>query len=202
MERFPRFILLLLLFVLLTGCASVSLVNTMRDQSVPAKQYKKMLVVGVVSKPQMRQVFEEVFASEIMKKGVAGIPSYTITGVNEKPSRASLEEAVKKTGADGVITARVVGTKKETEARAGFIMTERGATNIYGVPVTYASFVGQPVEVTLSTEAAIETNLFDSATGRLIWSGTSSVVNPEGIVKITGELADTVIKAMARDGLL
>ena len=70
------------------------------------------------------------------------------------------------------------------------------------MPITFATFVGQPVEVTLSTEAAIETNLFDSATGRMVWSGTSSVVNPEGIVTITGELADKVMKAMARDGLL
>jgi len=202
MKFFSRFILLLLLFNLLPGCASVSLVNTMRDRTLPAKQYKKLLVVGVTAKPQMRQVFEEVFVAEVTKKGLAAIPSYTITGVSEKPARASLEEAVKKTGADGVITTRVVGTRKETEARAGFIMTDRGVTNVYGVPITFASFVGQPVEVTLSTEAAIETNLFDSETGRLVWSGTSNAVNPEGIIKVTGELADTVIKAMARDGLL
>jgi len=201
MKTFTRFILLLLI-LLLPGCASVSLVSTLRDQSVPVKQYKKVLVVGVTAKPQMRQVFEEVFASEVMKKGITGIPSYTITGVSEKLSRASLEEAVKKTGADGVITTRVVGTKKDTEVHAGFIMTDRGVTNVYGVPVTFATFVGQPVEVTLSTEAAIETNLFDSATGRMVWSGTSNAVNPEGIIKVTGELADTVIKAMARDGLL
>jgi len=202
MKFFLRFILLLLLLNLLPGCASVSLVNTLRDRGVPAKQYKKLLVVGIASKLQMRQVFEEIFSAEVMKKGIAAIPSYTITGVTEQLSRASLEDAVKKTGADGVITTRVVGTKKDTEVHAGFIMTDRGVTNVYGVPITFASFVGQPVEVTLSTEAAIETNLFDSATGRLVWSGTSSVVNPEGIVTITGELADKVMKAMSRDGLL
>jgi len=202
MKFFLRFILLLLLLNLLPGCASVSLVNTLRDRGVPAKQYKKLLVVGIASKLQMRQVFEEIFSAEVMKKGIAAIPSYTITGVTEQLSRASLEDAVKKTGADGVITTRVVGTKKDTEVHAGFIMTDRGVTNVYGVPVTFATFVGQPVEVTLSTEAAIETNLFDSATGRMVWSGTSNAVNPEGIIKVTGELADTVIKAMARDGLL
>ena len=58
-----RFILLLLLLPLLPGCASVSLVNTLRDQTVPAKQYKKLLVVGVTAKPQMRQVFDRHFGS-------------------------------------------------------------------------------------------------------------------------------------------
>jgi len=202
MKSLSILILLLLLSVLMSGCASVSLVSTMRDKGVPAKQYRKVLVVGVAANPQMRQVFEEVFASEAVKNGFAGIPSYTITGVSEKPSRASLEEAVKKTGADGVIITRIVGTKKETEAHTGFIMTDRGATDFYGLPVTYATFVHQPVEVTLSTEAAIETNLFDSGTGRMVWTGTSSAVNPEGIIKITGELAGKVIKAMAKDGLI
>jgi hypothetical protein len=185
-----------------TGCASISLNSTWKDPGVSTKQYRKLLVVGVAEKPQMRQVFEEVFAAEVSKKGAIGIASYTLTGVKDKPSRASLEEAVKNSGADGVITARMVGMKESKDVRSGFIMTERGYTDFYGAPVTFATFVSQPVEVTMSTKATIETNLFDSGTGRMVWSGTSSAVNPEGIITTSRELADSVIKAMTRDGLL
>ena len=185
------------------GCASTSLQNSWKDPGVQAKQYRKLLVVGLANKLQMRQVFEEVFTGEVRKKGVTGIPSYTITGVGEpKPDRASIEEAVKKSGADGVITTRVVDVKRNTDVHTGFIMTDRGMTDFYGVPATYATFVHQPVEVIQSTEAAIETNLFDAVTGRLVWSGTSRAVNPEGIINVTRELADLVVKAMARDGFI
>ena len=217
MKKSANIFLAFLVMLIMTGCSSVSLRSSWKDTGVPAKQYRKLLVVGISEKSQMREVFEEVFASEVIKKGFVGIASYTITGVNGKISRAGLEEAVKKTGADGVITTRMVGMKKDSDTRAGFVMTDQGYTNtgfigsdlyptnffdFYGASVQYATFEHKSVDVTTSTEATIETNLFDTGTGRLVWSGTSSAMNPEGIITISRDLADSVIKAMTRDGLL
>jgi hypothetical protein len=186
----------------LSGCASISLLHSAKDPAVSAKQYKKLLVVGIAERPQMRQIFEEVFAGEVRKGGADGITSYSITGVNDKLSRAAVVEAVKKSGADGVITTRLVGSSKKSDTRTGFVMTDRGVDSYWGGSVSYAEFVHQPVEVITSTEVSIETNLFDTGTGKMVWSGASSAVNPEGIITITGNLADLVIKAMKKEGLL
>jgi len=202
MKLFSRLLQSSLLLLTLSGCASVSLQHTAKDPTLPAKQYQKLLIVGIAEKPQMRQVFEEVLTSELEKRGVKGIPSYTITGMKEKLSRTAVEEAVRKTGADGVITTRMTALKKDSETHTGFIMTDHGFADGYGIHVTYATFVHQPVEVVLSTEAALETNLFDSATGRLAWTGISSAVDPQGIITVSRELAETVFKAMAKDGLI
>jgi len=203
MNNFLRMLLLFSVAVALPGCATVSVQKQWKDPAVAAKKYKKLLVVGIADRAQMRQVFEEVFAGEVGKKGVTGIASYTITGVEPvRPSRESVEEAVRKSGADGVITTRLVDIKRNKSEQSGFIMTYRGLTNAAGIPVTYASFASQPVEITQSTEAAIETNLFDSGTGMLVWSLTSDAVNPEGIITVTRDLSATVIEAMARDGLI
>jgi len=191
-----------LLLLTLTGCASISLQHSAKDSTLPAKQYKKLLIVGITEQAQKRQVFEEVFASELQKRGVTGIPSYTITGVTEKLSKESVIEAVKKTGADGVITTRITGLKKNTSVNTGYIMTEHGFADGFGVHVTYATFVHQPVEVILSTKIAIETNLFDSASGSLVWTSTSSAVDPEGTITASRELSGVVFQAMAKDGLL
>lgn len=202
MKLFLRFLLSFLLLFTLAGCASVSLQHSAKDSTLPAKQYQKLLIVGIAEKPQMRQIFEEVLAAELEKRGVKGISSYTITGVKEKLSRPAVEEAVRKTGADGVITTRMTALKKDSDMHTGFIMTDHGFADGYGVHVTYATFVHQPVEVVLSTEAALETNLFDSATGRLAWTGSSSAVDPKSIITVSRELAEAVFKAMAKDGLI
>ena len=191
-----------LVMAAVSGCASTSLNSTWKEPGASVKQYRKLLVVGIAEKPQMRQVFEEVFAAEFTKSGTSGVASYTITGVKDKPSRVILEDAVKKSAFDGVIITRLVSMKKDKDVRTGYVMTNHGYTDYYGIPVTYATFVHQPVEVTLSTKAAIETNLFDAGTGRMVWSGTSSAVDPEGIITISRDLANSVIKAMARDGFL
>lgn len=217
MNKSYPFLLIFLAVVMLAGCASVSLVDSWKDAGAPAKQYQKLLVVGVAEKMQMRQVFEEVFSAEIRKKGVTAIRSYLVMGAGEKPSRETLEKAVRSSGADGVITTRLVSLKKDTEVHTGYVMTDRGFTNprfhdpvvfpadlygFYGATVSYATFAHQSVDVTMSTVATIETNLFDAGTGRLVWSGTTSAVKPEGIITVTGELAHVVIRAMASEGLI
>jgi hypothetical protein len=185
-----------------TGCSSISLQSSWKDPGTAPKQYRKLLVVGIANKPQMRQIFEEVYAAEVNKKGAAGIASYTLTGVANAVTRDAIVEAVKKSGADGVITTRMLSMKENKEVRTGFVLTDRGFTDVYGIPVSYAEFVHQPVEVTRSTQAVLETSLFDAGTGRLAWSATSNAVDPAGIITVSRELADSVIKALTRDGLL
>lgn len=197
-----RLLLAALLFLTMSGCASISLQHSAKDTTLPAKKYQKLLIVGITEKSERRQVFEEVLATELQKRGVSAIPSYTITGVTEKLTWAAGEEAVRKTGADGAITTRLVALKKDTSVNTGYVMTSHGFADGYGVHVTYATFIHQPVEVILSTKMAIETNLFDAATGRLVWTGTSSAVDPEGIITFTRGLAEVVFKSMAKDGLI
>jgi hypothetical protein len=209
--------LTILTIYLMAGCSSLSLVNSWKDPAGTPKPYRKLLVVGISDNAQRRQTFEEVFASEVGKKGAVGMASYTITGVNAKPSRALLEEAVKKSGADGVITTRLTGMKEKRQARTGFVVTDRGFTNpafsgdevssvdvfdFYGGSVSYAEFEHKTVDVTMSTSVTVETNLFDARTGRLVWSGTAVVKDPKGLITVSTELADMVVKEMIKDGLL
>ncbi len=217
MKSFSLALCMLLVTLVMTGCASVSLVDSWKDAGGPAKRYQKLLVVGVAHKQQMRQVFEEVFAAEVRKKGLAAVPSYTVTGPEEKLSRESLEEAVRKSGADGVITTRLVNLKRDTEVHTGYVMTDRGLINpsfadpmlyppylfdYYNATISYATFVHQSADVTTKRVATLETNLFDAVTGRMVWAGTTSAVNPDGIITASDKLAEAVIKGMARDGLI
>lgn len=202
MKNRVRSLLLILSLFALSGCASVSLLHSAKDPAVTAKQYKKLIVVGIAERPQMRQIFEEVFAGKVQEGGAVGIASYTITGVNDKLSRDAVVAAVKKTGADGVVTTRIVGSSKKSDTRTGFVMVDRGVVSFYGASVSYAAFVHQPVDVITSTQVSIETNLFDVGTGMMVWSGTSAAVNPEGIITISAHVADIAIKALKKDGLL
>ncbi len=211
-------ILLLLLLLSLTGCASVSMVASWKEPATPTKRYGKILVAGITENRLMRQLFEEVLSGELRKKGVVATPSYTITGVEEKQTRDSLENAVRKTTSDGVLTTRVTSSKKVTDSRVGYVMTSQGFTNpylsnydvlpndlygFYGASVvSYATFDMKPVQVTTSTTFTLETNLFDAITNKMVWSGTTTVTNPKGIITVSEEFADVVMKSMNKEGLI
>jgi hypothetical protein len=190
------------MLVAVSGCSSVSLSTSWKDANRREKPYRNLLVVGLVEKVQLRQVFEEVFAEEIRKNGATGSVSYLFTGIDSLPSQAVLEEAVKRSGADGIITTRLVGTKQQRDVHTGFVMTGRGHTAAYGESISYATFVHMPVDVTSSQEAALEATLFDTVTGNMVWSATSTAINPEGIISVSKEVADIAIKELTKDGLL
>jgi hypothetical protein len=204
--RTTRLLLPLLILLSLTGCASVSLVRSWREQPLTGKSYRNFLVVGISQNRQMRQVVEEVLAAELGKAGFSATSSYTITGVEEPLSRVAVERAVQATAVDAVITTRLVDLAKDTRTEGGFVMTDRGTfgyADMYGGGmVSYATFDMKPVEVTTSTTYALETNLFDTATQHLVWAGTTNAVDPQGIITLSQQYAAVVINALNKEGLL
>lgn len=213
-----RLILPLLILLSLTGCASVSMVSTWKDQAAPKKSYKDLLVVGITQKQQKRDVFEEVMAAELRKSGISATPSYTLTGGEQKLSRESVEKAALAAGVDGVITTQLIDMRRKTITDGGFIMTDRGhsfgalddaesgSVDIFGVSgmgaVSYASFSMKSVEITTSKTAIIETKLYDTATRKLVWSGVSNAVDPKGTITATQDIAGVIIKSLNKEGLI
>jgi hypothetical protein len=217
MQRTRLFIPLLILLLSLTGCASVSMVSSWKDQAAPKKTYKDLLVVGITEKQQMRQVFEEVLAGELRKAGVSATPSYTVTG-GEKLSRKLIEKAVLATGVDSVITAQLIDMRRKTITDGGFIMTDRGhsiaglddaeggSVDIFGISgtgaVSYASFSMKSVEITTSRTAVIESKLYDTSSQKPVWSGISNAVDPAGVITVTETFAGVIINSMKKEGLI
>ena len=201
-----RLLVVLLLLLSLTGCASVSLVKSWREQPVMVTSYRDFLVVGISSNRQMRQVVEEVLAAELIKKGLSATPSYTITGVETKLTRELILKAVQTSNVDAVITTRLVDLKKDTRTESGFVMTDRGVDtyfDMYGTgTVSYATFDMKPVEVTTSTTYALETNLFDTKTEHLVWAGITDAVDPQGVIMVSQQFSTIVINELSKEGLI
>lgn len=203
--------------VMFYGCTSVNMIASWRDSSAPEMNYRNLLVVGLTENRQTRQIFEEILATQLQKKGIMATPSYTITGVEAKQSRELLENALKTTGSDAVLTARVTTKIKTTDSRVGYVMTDRGFANpylsdfdilpmdlygFYGTTVSYATFDMKPVEVTTKTTFTAETNLFDVATSKLIWSGTTVLTDPKGVIDASEDFSDVIISALGKEKLI
>jgi hypothetical protein len=197
---------LLSLCLLLTGCANVKLVSTWKDPAAKPKSYRQLLVVGVTENTQTRQIFEEVMAAEFRKQGVAAVPSYTMTGVEEKLSVALVEKAVKTSDVDGVLVTRIIDTRKKTHTDVGYNMTTRGIDGYAGIygsgTISYATFDLAPVEITTSTTTAVETSLFDRATKGIVWQGVTDAVDPKGIITGSEKVAGVIANELRKERLI
>jgi len=208
MCRIHTSLVLLLISSFLCSCASLSLVDAWRNPGVKTARLHRALVVCITKKDDNRAVYEDVMASELGKHGVDAIAGHTLLPGGTKAERALLDEAVKKSAADAVLTVQTVKVERETTVQPGYTATYPGywypeafpTWDLYGY---YGSLDAYgPAYIASYDVATIQVNLFDTSSGKLIWAATFTSSEPEKIVSVAKDLAHLVAESLARQGLL
>ena len=210
--RMGHFLLLVGVLFMLAGCATTSMVDTWRDPNYKGKAFHNFLVVGITKDPGVRRVFEDIFTAELRGRGLQATASYTITPPDQAVTKELLAEAVKKSGADVVVTTRVVNVRQQSSVTPGYIETYGPGPGPYSYPYMYpqrdlygyygASQVIQPPTVQTYEVATLETVLFDVADASMVWSGTSTTFETHQTVTVSKELSRLIIKSLVKAGLI
>jgi len=186
------------LALIVSACASTTLDMTWRDPTYEGRPFAKVLVVGSTDSPDSRRIFEDILVSELKGRGVEAVASYTlIPGVGDV-KRDKVVGAVKTSGADSVLSTRLVGI--ETKATQVPVQSP-GAGDVdlyrYYSPMEPQTTIRQDYQV-----ANLESNLFDAGTGKMVWWGRSQTFPTTNIGRISRELGQNVIKALKSAKLL
>jgi hypothetical protein len=194
----------LLPLLLLAACApSTKLVNVWQDPAYNSGPFKKVMVLGLGADGAMSRTFEDIFAAELKRRGVDAIPGYTAVPEGQQASREAIEKAARGAGADAFLVARLVKSEKETQYSPGYssaIPAVGYYNNFYGyynAAVTYAPAVSYQYEV-----VTVETNLWDVASNKLVWSGTTQTFAPGSVNQEAPGFAKLIIDALAERKLL
>ena len=186
------------LALIISACASTTLDMTWRDPTYEGRPFTNVLVVGSTGNPDNRRIFEDVLVSELKGRGVQAVASYTLIPGEGDLKRDKVVEAVKTSGADSVLSTRLVGI--ETKA-AQVPVQSPGAGDVdlyrYYSPMEPQTTVRQDYQV-----ANLESNLFDARTGKMVWWGRSQTFPTTNIGRISRELGQNVIKALKSAKLL
>jgi hypothetical protein len=191
--------------LLLAACASsTKLVNVWQDPGYSGGPLKKIIVMGLGSEGVTSQTFEDIFAAELKRRGVEGIPGHTLFPQDRQPSREAIEQTAKNIGADGILVARLVKTDKETQYNPGYSPSVPPGlgyyNNFYGyysAAVTYTPPTSYQYEV-----VTIETNLWDVRTDKLVWAGTTQTFAPGSVKQEAPGFAQLIINALAERKLI
>src|SRR5512136_2500811 len=85
------------------GCAPTELVNVWRDPSVARPQLNKMLVISLRKDATRRRMWEDAFANELAKYGVAATQSYRLCP-SAAPDTGQMRECLNMGDFSGVLT--------------------------------------------------------------------------------------------------
>ncbi len=175
------------------ACApGTKLEKSWSDPSFDAKTTKaftKVLIAAPFKDAATQRIIEDKIAAEI-KSGVA-IQSYNYLLPGEKDQKL-VDAKLKQDGFDGVILMRLVDVDRSTKYSPG--------TGYYGGWYGYYSYTpGYFIE---EKTFLIETILYSVAESKLLWSGTTSTLNPTSLDKTIDQIIHTVKYELQKKGFL
>ena len=191
-----RRFLLVAFAVVLAACASTTIRDAWYDASYRGPALHKLLVLGVSGNPSERRTFEDIMVARLAAAGGEAIPAYRYLPDSVKVPEPALDDAVRASGADGLLMSRIQSVDRRTSVFTSF------------EPVTVLGWYGlysrwYPVsEVRQYDIATVETSLFAADGKRLVWSGTTETYEPTSVAKETPGLAAVIVKALRERGLL
>ena len=185
-----------------SACASTSVKSVWKDPQYTAK-LDKLLVIGVAKDEGIRRTFEDRMVSLLSQKGVEATPSYRVIPADEIKDKAAVEAKIRESGSAAVLVTRVVDVRKEKQ----FIPPSYAYApprHYYGgwhdyYTWAYPATPGYTVEY---ETLALETNVYDVASGKLVWSARSDAYAEEGVGKLIESHTGDMIARLVSSGLI
>jgi hypothetical protein len=187
------------------GCASSSsLVNIWHDSSFQAPPLGKMLVIAVRKDAAKRRIWEDAFAGQLVRHGVAATQSYTLFP-DAPPDTDQVISTVQANGFDGILVILRRPTETDTHYVPGY--TSVVPSNDYSVfwPTywTYYSIIEHPGYIDSQT---VGIRTIDVATtgngGHMVWSATSRTPDPGSVTDLQSGIAALVTGKLAQVNII
>ena len=198
--------LLLIVVFLICACgASVKMIDSWMDESKAGYSIDNVLVIGISQKEITRNLWENTFVELLGKNSIKAQAGHIVSGDQAiEPDRKSILAAVQKIGADTVLITRVVGTEEKTKTRPGIVHYEpapyyMGMYDYYGY--AYRTVYNPPVNYN-ETTVRLESNLYDVATEKLIWTARSEAVDANLLKTDYAKMANLLLDDLRKKKLL
>ncbi len=197
--------LIVLLTSLALGCGpSTKLMTSLEAPEVQPKKYNKLAVLAFLPARTNRAVVEEAVEQALLDEGIKGrvtFDMFPLAGdrdiiekmdLNPEELKAVIRQKVTDNNIDGLLTISLLDTQSEERYVEGASFTV--GVPLYAVDPIYAytyydyytyayRTVSKPGYYVQSTTYFLESNLYDIASERLLWTGQTKTKDPSSIAK-------------------
>ena len=193
----------------LVACGpSTKLEKSWADPSFNAsmKPFTKVLVIAPLRDVNSQRIAEDKIVMQL-QKGVVGIQSYSYLTPAET-ALTLVESKLKKDGFDGLIVMRLTTVEKSLSYNQGSYYGGYGYPygGYYGYRgYGYGGYYGggySPGYYSEDKTFLVETNFYSISSRKLLWSGTTSTLNPTSLDQTLGEIIATIKYELKKKGIL
>lgn len=191
-------LLVLSTFVLMVSCAPTTKIQkTWSDSSLTKEKfdsYKKMLVIAVLKDETGRRIAEDKLVESF--KNTKIVQSYTYLTPADTTQQI-VEQKLKNDGFDAVLYMRLKQVEKSVTYNQG-----SGYSGGYGWYGGYRGGYYSPGYYSEDKTFVVETNIYEVAANKLMWSTTTETLNPTTIEKSLDRIIYTLKNELTRKGYI
>jgi len=202
---------IVLLALLASGCATTKIVDAWKDESYAKTPIQKIFVVTTTEDERGRRIAEDMLVRAFRTAGVEAVAGYSLLPGDVEIREETVAKAIEGKGFDIVL----ITSHEQTETSSVFVPGEV-RTEVVGGPHYGGGHRGrygyndrreyrtteQPGYYQEQKIVYLETSLYETSGGQLIWSVRSESHNPESVSDIAGPLSEVIIKNLQSDGFL
>lgn len=190
MKKLRNFAIIILSAIVLYGCYSTSISASWMTDNHQAREFKKLLVIGMSTNVVARATVEDELVYFLRMKGINAVAASSVMppdrSVASEPAEVKKHKLIE-AGFDGVMTISLLEKREETKYVQG--TSPYAPATFYGgyynsfytyYPHMYSN-VYQPGYYVNSQTIFLNTSLFEVAEGDLLWSAQSETTDPASL---------------------
>ena len=178
--------------LVLAGCGpSTKIEKTWTDplfNTATVQSYKKILVMGLLKDESTRRIAEDKMVAAF--KNVTAVQSYSYLQPADT-IRSEVEDKLKKDGFDGVVIMRLADVDKSVSYVPG-----TGYGGWYGYRYSSPGYYQE------DKTFYVETNFYSLPETKLLWSGTTSSLNPNKLDRTIDDVINTLKGQLQKQKLI
>ena len=186
-----------------TACNSTSVDDTWTAPDVSKIHFNKIMVMATFPDGATRRAAEDAFKAQITRAEC--ITSYSLLGADtDLKDVTKVTAALKAAGVDGMVVMRPVSDKKEITYVPGSIypMPYRTFRGYYNQSYALRPFFYEPGQFVTDRIVQIETNIYEAAGERLIWSASTTTTNPGNVPALIKDAAAAIRAELVKEKLI
>ena len=194
----------LLFAVLLTlSCASpMHLTDNWKSSAYTGPAYKKIMVVAMTKRIEMRQSVEDEFVKQLKSRGVEAAACHECIPDPDKVTREELIKVSQGMGIEAYLIVRVLSMGTEVQSYQGQSPSPMAANTGRDSMVDMQWFGPEPSMGKRSAVATLESRIYDGKTSNLVWRSTVDAVNPYGNEEQVSRFVSLIVKTLGDQKLI
>jgi hypothetical protein len=186
---------------IISSCSSsTQLQNMWKNESYQKEGFKKILVFGMAGKEWKKKVYENECGTGLKKYNVETVIAWQVLPKGEQLTIETFEKYFKDQNIDAVLVTMETGeSTKETMYSGGTSYVAMGFNGFY---ISTSPIYQVPGYLSEEKIVYMDTKLFETKEGKLVWSATSESYEPKStsdVIKLTSLI---VVDELYQEGFI